>query len=86
MRLRLAAILLGSMLVAALPGLSPEGVAQTPVRPYRIGYLESGLRPSNPARYAERFREELAALGYAEGRHYVMEYRFTDGQHDRLPT
>jgi putative ABC transport system substrate-binding protein len=85
MRLRLAAILLGSMLVAALPGLSPEGVAQTPVRPYRIGYLESGLRPSNPARYAERFREELAALGYAEGRHYVMEYRFTDGQHDRLP-
>jgi putative ABC transport system substrate-binding protein len=85
MRLRLAAILLGSMLGAVLPGLPREGNAQTPVHPYRIGYLESGLRPSNPARYAERLREELAALGYVEGRHYVMEYRFTEGKHDRLP-
>jgi ABC-type uncharacterized transport system substrate-binding protein len=85
MRLWRAALLLGSMLVTMLSGLPREGKTQTPVQTYRIGYLESGLRPSNPARYAERFREELAALGYVEGQHYVMEYRFTEGKHDRLP-
>jgi putative ABC transport system substrate-binding protein len=79
------ALLLGSLLAAVLPGLPRESTAQAPARVYRIGYLESGVRPSNPARYAERFREELGALGYVEGRHYVMEYRFSDGKRERLP-
>ena len=82
---RILALLLGILAVAVLPGLSRDSDAQTPARVYRIGYLETGVRPSNPARYAERFREALGALGYVEGRHYVMEYRFAEGQRDRLP-
>jgi putative ABC transport system substrate-binding protein len=82
---RILALLLSVLAVAVLPGLSRDSEAQTPVRVFRIGYLETGARPSNPARYAERFREELGALGYVEGRHYVMEYRFSEGQRDRLP-
>jgi putative ABC transport system substrate-binding protein len=58
--------------------------AQAPARVVRIGYLESGPAPSNPARNAELFRQELGALGYVEGRDYVMEYRFAGGQSDRL--
>ena len=83
---RMFARIVGSLIVASLPGFTCQAFAQAPARVYRIGYLESGLRPSNPARYAERFREELGALGYVEGRHYVMEYRFTEGQRERLPT
>ena len=82
---RILALLLGVLAVAVLPGLPRDSEAQTTARVYRIGYLETGVRPSNPARYAERFREELGTLGYVEGRHYVMEYRFAEGQRDRLP-
>jgi putative ABC transport system substrate-binding protein len=71
-------------MVAVMPGLPSESDAQAPARVYRIGYLETGIRPSNPARYAARFRAELGALGYVEGRHYVMEYRFAEGQRERL--
>jgi len=84
MRFRVLALLLGALVVPVALGLS-HGEAQTPARLAKIGYLEFGPAPSNPARNAELFRQELGALGYVEGRDYVMEYRFAGGQFDRLP-
>jgi putative ABC transport system substrate-binding protein len=49
-----------------------------------IGYLGS----ESPERYASRlaaFREGLADAGYAEGRTVAIDYRWADGQYNRLP-
>jgi putative ABC transport system substrate-binding protein len=50
-----------------------------------VGYLGS----ENPERFAGRlsaFRQGLSATGFDEGRNVVIEYRWADGQLDRLPT
>jgi len=50
-----------------------------------IGYLGS----ESPDRYASRlsaFREGLAESGYVEGRTVSVEYRWAEGQYNRLPT
>jgi ABC-type uncharacterized transport system substrate-binding protein len=65
--------------------LTAEG--QPPAKVYRIGYLASS--PPPPARGAsaslEVFREGLQALGYVEGKNFVIESRFSDADVDRLP-
>jgi putative ABC transport system substrate-binding protein len=37
------------------------------------------------ATHLAMIREELAALGYVDGRNVAFEYRFAEGQNDRLP-
>jgi putative tryptophan/tyrosine transport system substrate-binding protein len=49
-----------------------------------IGYLSARSAESDVAMLAA-FRRGLAELGYAEGRNVTIEYRFADGQIDRLP-
>ena len=49
-----------------------------------IGFLDSG----SPAVFADRvaaFHRGLSETGYVEGRDVVIEYRWADGQYDRLP-
>jgi putative ABC transport system substrate-binding protein len=51
---------------------------------YRIGYLG----PSSAtvvSRFTEAFRQGLRELGWVEGQNILIEYRFADGQFDRLP-
>ena len=49
-----------------------------------IGYLGA----ESPAAFASRiraFRQGLGETGYAEGRNVAIEFRWAEGQHDRLP-
>src|SRR5882724_5286580 len=59
------------------------GRAQQPAMPV-IGYLG----PESPAVFASRvraFRQGLGEGGYAEGRNVAIEFRWAEGQHNRLP-
>ena len=49
-----------------------------------IGYLGS----ESPERYGSRlsaFREGLAEAGYVEGRSVAIEFRWAEGEYDKLP-
>jgi putative ABC transport system substrate-binding protein len=59
--------------------LAPE--AQQPTHVHRIGWLSAGERDP----YMEAFLEGMRALGYVEGQNLVMEYRYAEGQYERLP-
>jgi putative ABC transport system substrate-binding protein len=58
-----------------------EARAQQPKKIPRIGYL-AGRESS--ARIAA-FRQGLREIGYVDGQHIVIEFRFADGKLDRLP-
>jgi putative tryptophan/tyrosine transport system substrate-binding protein len=49
-----------------------------------IGLLTSGSRDANVSNVAE-FRKGLHDAGYVEGQNVMMEYRWDDGQYDRMP-
>lgn len=51
---------------------------------FRIGYLSQGSATSAPG-LLEAFRQGLRELGWIEGQNIVIEYRFAEGQVDRLP-
>jgi putative ABC transport system substrate-binding protein len=50
----------------------------------RIGYLGSRAA-SGMSAYVEAFRAGLRDLGYVEGKNIVIEFRWADGNYDRLP-
>jgi putative tryptophan/tyrosine transport system substrate-binding protein len=59
--------------------------AQQPKKMPRIGYLgvsSSSLEPH----YVVAFRQKLRDLGYADGESIAIEYRWAEGQDDRLPS
>ena len=49
-----------------------------------IGYL-SAVSAESSARLLAAFRESLAEAGYVEGGSVAIDYRFAEGQYDRLP-
>jgi len=73
---------LGATLVVA--PLSP--FAQQQGRVWRIGFLSPRRRPpSLDSDYYGAFPRRMSELGYVEGRNLVIEWRFADGEYERLP-
>jgi putative ABC transport system substrate-binding protein len=52
----------------------------------RIGFLPAGGNPNDPGPQVEAFRQGLRDLGYAEGRNILVEYRYSEGKRDRIPS
>ncbi len=79
-----------SALGAALAVLTLVAACQSPAtgvpaspRVYRIGYLASGSPPRSP--FQDAFVQALGELGYVEGENLTVEFRYAEGQDDRLP-
>jgi len=71
-------------LCAMLFAFCPSAPAQQPKKVPRIGYLSASSLAALANR-TEAFRRGLSDLGYVEGKNIVIEYRYGDGQLDRVP-
>jgi putative ABC transport system substrate-binding protein len=59
--------------------------AQPSAKVYRIGWLGHGGAPPGPNRTVGEFQQGLRDFGYVEGQNLVIEYRFANGNVERLP-
>jgi ABC-type uncharacterized transport system substrate-binding protein len=59
--------------------------AQQAQKVFRIGYLGVSSISAEP-HYVEAFRQKLRELGHVDGDNIGIEYRWAEGQDDRLPT
>jgi putative ABC transport system substrate-binding protein len=69
-------------LILSLLVVSFATEAQQPKKPYRIGYLAVA---AGPTARTQSFLDGLRDLGYVEGKDFVMEYRRSGEQIERLP-
>src|SRR5947207_2778354 len=58
--------------------------AQQPKKVPRLGYLSS-TDPTRESSRSAAIREALRELGYIEGKNIAIEYRYAQGNTDRLP-
>ena len=78
-----SAAALGLLLVLASLGTA---AAQRPEKASRVGYLTAGSQSDQGRqRRFEAFRQALRDLGYVEGQSIAFEFRWAEGQYDRLP-
>src|SRR3984893_5588950 len=72
-----------TLLGGAAAALPPVARAQQPAIPV-VGLLGGGF-PSGSARIVAAFHQGLKEAGYVEGQNVEIEYRWAEGQNDRLP-
>src|SRR5262245_13435055 len=72
------------VLVALLFAVSFHAEAQQTGKVPRIGFLDNSTA-SGMAVLLEPFRQELAKLGWSEGKNIAIEYRFSEQKRERLP-
>jgi len=77
--MRLIVILTLTILAAPL-GAEAQRAAKVP----RVGLLIP-VSPASGAPHVAAFRQGLGELGYIDGTNIVLEVRFSEGRHDRLP-
>jgi len=78
---------LGCLVMLILSLLAAPRIAETqqPAKKvYRMGVL-SGASSSRVDLRHEAFLQELRTLGYVEGKNILIEYRYAEGQFERLP-
>ena len=73
-----------SVVVAVLLLAAPLVTQAQPVGKVRIGYLSSNPR-SDTQDAIDAFRARLRDLGRLDGQNLLIEYRYADGKHERLP-
>src|SRR5438046_1582125 len=78
------ASVLSTLFVVLLLALGVTVEAQQPKKIPRIGYLSASSLAALASR-TEAFRRGLSDLGYVEGKNIIIEYRYGDGQLDRVP-
>ena len=72
------------MLAFALLTVPLAAHAQPATKVYRIGSVR-GQTASASASESVAFTQRLRELGYTEGQNLVIEWRFADGQAERIP-
>ena len=78
-------MLLSILVVAVQLTIGVVADAQQPAKIPRIGYASAAGAPNNPSLLSEAFRQGLRELGYIEGKSILVEYRYAEGNLDRLP-
>ena len=79
-------VFIGSALCAMLFVLYPSAETQQPKKVPRIGFVSSSGAPNNSGPLVEAFRRGLRDLGYVEGKNILVEYRYIEGNPDRIPS
>ena len=74
------------LLAFAVPGVPLVGEAEQAAGLPRIGFLApASLSDPRIPPFVQAFRQGLRALGYVEGQNIALEFRWAEGQYDRLP-
>jgi len=71
--------------VACSLALTPFAIRGQPAKRPRIGFLDIG-RPTRYSAQLDAFRRSLRELGWIEGQTLTIEYRWAEGDPNRLPT
>jgi putative ABC transport system substrate-binding protein len=79
MRFRFVALLVANAIMAS----SHLSYAEQPKKVPRIGFLSPFSQGPDPR--VQAFRQGLRELGYIEGKNIAIEYRYAEGELDRLP-
>ena len=72
---------LGAMFFALCFSAQAQQTAKIP----RIGIVSGTGNPNEPGSSIKIFRQALQELGYFEGKNILFEYRYTEGDRDRIP-
>jgi putative ABC transport system substrate-binding protein len=83
MNRKIISILITALTFAFAPAAEPQEARKV----YRIGFLAFGSPPPSEALSPfAGFRRGLRDLGYIESRNILLELRYANGDHDRLPS
>jgi putative tryptophan/tyrosine transport system substrate-binding protein len=81
MRKKITTLILCALIFALCSSAAAQQSAKIP----RIGIVSGAGNPNEPGSSIKIFRQALQDLGYSEGKNILFEYRYTEGDRDRIP-